>query len=188
MKKYGWYGLSFLVLLVCALCSAQVEVNPGSLTVAGELPRTGELTQADLENLNPAEVEFTLKDGTHRFRGVPLDRVLEHFGFDKGPDTPETPPVVKRYGWKKVLVASAPDGFQAVFSCAELNPTMGRTKAFLVWQMDGKALPPDAGAFRLIVPSDQERARCIYQLNRIDIIDMRKIIQPAGGEKIDGAH
>jgi hypothetical protein len=43
---------------------------------------------------------------------------------------------------EKAVVATAPDGFQAVFSCAELFPEMGPTRAFVVWTVDGQPMPP----------------------------------------------
>lgn len=188
MKKYAVFGLIFAIAAVWSMCSNQVEAGPEQISIAGDLPRTGHLSQEDLEKLGPVDIEFTLKEGTHTFRGVPVDKVLEHFGFDKGPETPETPPREKRTGWRKVLVASAPDGFQAVFSCAEVVQSMGATKAYLAWKMDGKDLPTDAGPFRLVVPSDQERARSIYRLNRIDVVDMQKLIPPATGENKNASH
>src|SRR5436190_19271372 len=74
-----------------------------------------------------------------------LDRVLAHSGFDAGPGGPTLTPRERRPGWRHLVVATAADGFLAVFTCAEVMPEMGPTQAFVVWSRDGGPLPPDEG-------------------------------------------
>ena len=75
-----------------------------------------------------------------------------------------------------VSLAAARDGFQAVFSAAELTEGMGKTQVLLIWMLDGKPLPADAGPLRLVVLSDGEPSRSLFQLSRIDVVDMRRIV------------
>src|SRR5438128_6954009 len=95
-----------------------------ALTVGGDLPSPGTLSLAQLEAMNPATFEWKEGGASHRVRGVPLDRILSRFGFTSGPMNKDTPVSDKRAGWKKAVRATAADGFEAVFSCAELFAEM----------------------------------------------------------------
>ena len=109
---------------------------------------------------------------TYQVTGVRLDKVLAHFGFTPGPMGKDVPVKDKVKGYREVLVATARDGFQAVFSCAEVTEGMGTTAASIVWQVDGKPLGPDVGPLRLVVISDAEPARSIRQLDSLRVLDV----------------
>lgn len=160
-------ALGFLVGLVPGLCLA-VDAVP-TVRVAGELPKTGTLTQADLEKLGAVTVPWTNHGQTHRITGVRVDKVLQHFGFTPGPMGKDVPMKEKVKGYRDVLVATARDSFQAVFSCAEVTEGMGSTVAYVVWQVDGKALGPDVGPLRMVVVSDGEPARSLRQLDSLRV-------------------
>ena len=68
--------------------------------------------------------------------------------------------------------ASAADGFEAVFSCAELFESMGATRAMIVWKVDGKPLAADRGPLRLVVLTDKEPSRSIHGLRTIEVLDL----------------
>ncbi len=95
-----------------------------------------------------------------------------HFGFTPGPMGKDVPVKDKVKGYRQVLVATARDGFQAVFSCAEVTEGMGATVALVAWQLDGKPFGPEVGPFRLVVTTDGEPARSIRQLERLHVIDV----------------
>src|SRR5262249_36962818 len=144
-----------------------------SLSVSGDLPSPGAPTRADLEALGTVTVEWTAHGHTRKAVGVPLDKVLAKAGFSAGPMGKELAPGEKRSGWKKAVIASASDGFQAVFSAAELFPEMGPTRAIVAWELDGKPLPGDEAPFRLVVTTDKEPSRSLYKLVKIEVVDLR---------------
>ena len=82
------------------------------------------------------------------------------------------PKAEKRAGYRKVVVATARDGFQAVFSCAEIAEGKGATRALVAWAIDGKPLPPEMGPLRLVVLTDGEPARSIYQLESLKVVEV----------------
>lgn len=170
--------LTFTVLFGSALSQDLPTPGSAAIFVGGDLPKTGLLSLADLEALETETVNWTAADGDHAYRGVSLERLLAHFGFTPGPKTPDIPPKEKRRGWHKVVVASAPDGFQTVFSCAEVHAIAGAGKVYLVWETDGNPLPDNIGPFQLVVPTDHERSRCIYQVARFDVVDLQRIVAP----------
>jgi DMSO/TMAO reductase YedYZ molybdopterin-dependent catalytic subunit len=166
----GWtLGLA-LVLLPALTGALEVSTTP-SVRVDGALPKSGTLGPSELEKLGATTLAWTSHGQTHQVTGVRLDKVLTHFGFTPGPMGKDVPVKEKVKGYRQVLVATARDGFQAVFTCAEVTEGMGTTVALVVWQVDGKPLGPDAGPLRLVVLSDGEPARSIRQLERLHVID-----------------
>jgi DMSO/TMAO reductase YedYZ molybdopterin-dependent catalytic subunit len=150
-----------------------LEASPAaSVRVDGALPRTGTLGQADLEKLGATTLSWTSHGQTHQVTGVRVDKVLVHFGFTPGAMGKDVPVKEKVKGYRQVLVATARDGFQASFSCAEVTEGMGTTVALIAWQLDGKALGPEAGPLRIVVTTDGEPARSIRQLERLHVIDV----------------
>ena len=149
------------------------KAAPGSLTIVGDIHQPGALALSELKSLQPVSAEWTENGQKHAVRGVPLDRVLASRGFEPGAMA-GLAPKDKLPGWKRVAVASAPDGFQAVFTLAELSEAMGPTRALVVFEMDGEPLPMGRGPLRLLVLTDKEPTRSVRQLDRIEVIDAGK--------------
>ena len=146
------------------------------LSIAG-LPRTGSLTLADLEGMAPMKAAWTNHGEKHEVYGVPLERVLSRFGFEPGAMGKDMPVHEKRKGWRMVVVASAPDGFQAVLTCAEVFESMGATRALVAWKVDGKPLPANRGPLRLIVLTDKEPSRSVHSVSKLEVVDPTKGIK-----------
>lgn len=159
--------------------AAQPPAQPAPLVVSGDLPRGGAVTLAELQALAPVTARWTYHGQSHSVVGVPLEKVLARFGYEPGPTGKALRPRDKRPGYKLAVLASAPDGFQAVFSAAELTAGMGTTQALVVWQVDGQALPPAQGPLRLVVPTDGEPSRSLFQLRRLEVLDLRRAARPA---------
>ena len=68
-----------------------------------------------------------------------------------------------------VLVA-ARDGYRAVFSLAELEPTLGNRRVLLVDRCDGQPLGDDDGPLRLIAPQESRPARWVRQVQSITVV------------------
>ncbi len=161
-----------LLLLLPCIALAQAPAAP-SLEVAGALPKTGKLALKDLEALKPEKATWTERGKQVEVEGVPLGKILTASGFSPGPMGKDVAPAEKRPGYKKVVVVTSKDGFQAVFSCAELAEDMGPTRALLVWKMDGKPVPPEQGPLRLLVLTDKEPSRSAWSVEKIEVVDPR---------------
>lgn len=144
---------ALLLLGACTVPSAAIE-RPTSLPQARTLDsvaRQIDLTAASpesLEKLGAVEIDWTHHEQTHRYHGVPLAAAASMR-------------VATRSG---VITAHARDGYHATFSAYELDPEVGATRAYLVWRVDGAALPAEEGPFRLVVPTDRSGARSVRQL------------------------
>ena len=166
------YLATSMVLAGILLSAVAEDAAAPALVVSGALPQSGQLTIDELSALGAVDVEWAPQNETHKFRGVALENVLTHFGFSAGAHDPDTPKSEKLAGWRKVVVATAADGFQAVYSCAELFETVGATRAYVVWEMDGKPLGDDIGPLRIVVPTDKMKFRCLFQVERLNVVDV----------------
>jgi hypothetical protein len=163
-------GLS--LALLPSLTRAAEAPTASTLRIEGVLPRTGALGQRDLDRLGSTSVAWTTHGQAHQVTGVRVDKVLAHFGFTPGLMGKDVPVKDKVKGLRQVPIATARDGFQAVFSCAEVNEGMGTTVALIVWEVDGKPLGSEMGPFRLVVLTDGQPSRSIRQLERLRVIDV----------------
>jgi len=137
-------------LLLSTILLAQSQ---SSISVAGNVPRPLNLTLEDLAKMPRAKV------GT--YDGVWLHEILTKAGFEAGSDRP---------GY---VVAFASDGYRAVFSLAEADPTVTETQILIADKANGQALTGRDGAFRLVVPKDIRGLRSVRQLTRIEVVLLR---------------
>jgi hypothetical protein len=72
------------------------------------------------------------------------------------------------------VLASAQDGYQVVFSLAELDPAFTANDIIVADTIDGKPLFASQGPFRIVAPKDARGARSIRMLERIEVVRLRK--------------
>src|SRR5262245_1994265 len=104
--------VTLLFALLSLACSATgVAEGPSStLEIDGDVPaRT--LTLEDLQQLGAAEVEWTHRGETRKYRAVPLEAVLRSAGVEPGAMGPDVPPPDKRPAgsspwWRRPATAS----------------------------------------------------------------------------------
>ena len=68
-----------------------------------------------------------------------------------------------------VVVASAKDNYHAAFSLAELDETVGPTKAYVCDALDGKPLPESEAPLKLLVTTDKHPSRSVRMLTGITV-------------------
>ncbi len=164
-------GVFAAALAIASLASA--DPTPAQITLTGDVPKPAVFSIEQLEALGPVKASWKDHDAVHEVEGLPLDKLLAQAGFTPGRMGKDVPKREKRAGWKKALRATAVDGYQALFSCAELWDGMGPTRALLIWSMDGKPLPAGAGPLRIVVLTDKEPSRSVYQVTKLEILDLR---------------
>lgn len=142
------------------------------LTVTGDLPRMGRLNVAELEALGASDITWEHNGVVHGVRGVPVEAVLRHFGWDIGPGGREAGPAERRSGMRCAILAKCADGYRTTFSCAELTAENGPTSAFVVWQENGAPLDTQTGPLRLVTPTDKQGARSVRQLRELHVVDL----------------
>src|SRR5690606_21202228 len=70
----------------------------------------------------------------------------------------------------RYVLVTARDGYRAVFSLAELDPSLGNHAVVLVDRCDGEALDDEAGPLRLVAPGESRPARWVRQVESIAVV------------------
>ena len=70
--------------------------------------------------------------------------------------------------------ASARDGFQVVFSLAELDPSFTSNDIIVADSVEGKPLADAQGPMRIIAPKDKRGSRSVRMLERIEVVRLVK--------------
>jgi DMSO/TMAO reductase YedYZ molybdopterin-dependent catalytic subunit len=134
-------------LLLSTILLAQPQA---SISVVGNVPRLLTLTTEDLAKMPRARIVA--------YEGVWLHEILTKAGLEAGSD---------KVGY---IVASASDGYRAVFSLGEADPTVTETQILVADKVNGQALTGRDGSFRLVVPGDIRGVRSVRQLTRIEVV------------------
>ncbi len=166
----GAIGGTLLALtLASGLASAQAAPSPSTtLIVAGDVGTALSLTATDLKALPRARVEVKTEDGTTNvYEGVLVGELLKRAGAPVGAQ-------LRGDAVASYVVASASDGYQVVFSIAELDPAFTSNDIMVADTVDGKPLFGNQGAFRIVAPKDSRGARSIRMLQRIEVVRLRK--------------
>jgi DMSO/TMAO reductase YedYZ molybdopterin-dependent catalytic subunit len=164
-----------LGLLAASLLSAQDAPSSTQVTTAAkqELQVTGAvkqplaLTADDLAKMPRASVKTTSSGMDTVYEGVWLSEVLKKAGVPQGGE-------LRGKALATYVLASAEDGYQVLFSLAELDPSFIDNQILVADTANGKPLFGAAGRFRLVVPKDKPGARSVRMLNKIEVVQVRK--------------
>jgi hypothetical protein len=96
------------------------------------------------------------------YEGVALSDVLAKYGAPLGSDLRG-----KALGY--YVVATGSDGYKAVYSLAEVDPSFHPGEVIVADTMDGKALDAHSGPLRLVATEDKRPARGVRNLVSIEV-------------------
>ena len=149
-------------LLAQAAPSAQAA-SSATVKVAGEVLTPLTLTAADLAAMPRTNASAKDKQGVlHTFSGVAIADILNKAGVTTGKQ-------LRGENLAKYLLVTCADGYQVVFSLAELDSSFTDRVVILADQMEGKPLPAGTGPFRMIVPGEKKPARNSFQVTALTV-------------------
>lgn len=161
--------LLFACLFFCLLDIASAQGDrpqtqgPTNVRVTGEVLQPLTLTVADMTALPRTTVSANDKQGiSHSYTGVALSEIFKRAGVTTGAQ-------LRGKNMTKYVLVSCADGYQVVFSLAELDSAFTDRVVILADQVEGKPLPSSSGPFRIIVPGDKKPARDCFQVASIAI-------------------
>ena len=163
-------GGAFLALMATfSLRAAQAPASSSTtLTVGGDVATVLTLTSTDLTLMPRVRLEATSEDGTtHAYEGVLVGELLKRAGAPVGAE-------LRGSAFATYVLASASDGYQVVFSIAELDPAFTSNDIMVADIVDGKPLTGSQGAFRIVAPKDLRGSRSVRMLERLDLVRLRK--------------
>lgn len=153
-----------LVLFLCAPIALGQQLSERFITVEGEVTRPLRLTVKELEKYPTHELKAKDKQGReHSYKGTLLALVLDSAGVTLGAQ-------LKGDNLAKCVLVKAADGYEVIYSLAEIDPELSANTILLATQVDGKPLPAGEGPFRIVNPSDTRPARWIREISSIKIL------------------
>lgn len=135
------------------------------LEVSGDVQQKLALTAEDLAKMPRTSVR--LEGGAGIYEGVWLHEILKKAGAPLGDR-------LRGKALATYVLATARDGYQVVFSVAELDPSFTSGQILLADKLNGGPLEPDQGPFRLVVASDKPGARSVRMLVRLEVVQLAK--------------
>lgn len=134
-----------------------------TISVTGEVKTPLTLTASDIQALERAEVTAKDRDGKeHRYAGVSLVAILRKAGVTLGGE-------LRGENLSKYVIAKAGDGYEVLFSLAEVDAEFSGRTILVADSVDGAPLTQGVGPFRLVVPDEKRPARWIRELKSIEI-------------------
>jgi DMSO/TMAO reductase YedYZ molybdopterin-dependent catalytic subunit len=166
MKKH-YVSLVLLVSLFFGISSrnllAQNVVKQAVVKIEGEVLKPLSLSISDLAKMKHAEVSMKDRDGkTQQYSGVPVFELLQQAGVTVGKE-------LKGENLTKYMLVKCSDGYEVVFSLAELDPSFTNRVVILADAKDGKPLADGLGPFRLVVPDENKPARSAHEVTHLII-------------------
>ena len=163
-------ALVVLLPLIARNAIAAQAAAPASSTlkVTGEVRTPLSLSPDELKAMPRKRVEVKDEDGRAvAYEGVLVGEILKRAGAKVGSD-------MRGNAVATYVVASASDGYQVVFSLAEVDPVFTGSEVIVADTIDGKPLFAYQGPFRIVAPRDTRPARSIRMLERLEVVQLKK--------------
>jgi len=140
------------------LLTAQVSLAKPVIKVTGEVKKELSLTQDDLAAMTRVNAVLRDRDGKNvTYTGVALQQILAMAGVPTGKE-------LRGENLSKYLLVKCSDGYEVLFSLAEIDSAFTDRVIIVADESMGKPLPPAKGPFRIIVPGEKVPARSSFQV------------------------
>ena len=133
------------------------------LTVSGEVDHSLKLTASDIAALPRMTVRAREHSGEEAtFKGVALIEVLKMAGIKFGES-------LRGKALSIFFVVKASDGYQVIFTPAELDPAFTDRIVLLADEKNGAPLSAAEGPLRIVVPDEKRQARWVRNVLSISV-------------------
>jgi DMSO/TMAO reductase YedYZ molybdopterin-dependent catalytic subunit len=160
-----FHRFSIFGVLCAGLAMAQA---PATLAVTGDVATPLTLKAEDLAKMPREKASIPEQDGTTvEYEGVPLREILRQAGAPLGNQ-------LRGKALASYVLAKAHDGYQVVFTLAELDAAFANEKILVADKRDGKPLFGYQGPLRLVCPGDKAGARSVRMLETLEVVRLLK--------------
>ncbi len=162
MRYIAWLALP----LSFALAQSGSIVITGAITGAVSARIT--VQAAELASMPRQTITFTEPDGSKdEYEGVPVIELLKKAGVPTGKN-------LRGKALSTYVLAKAHDGYQVLYSLAELDPELTQGRFIVADKRNGKPLFDYQGPLRIVAGTDKEGARSIRMLEELEIVQLKK--------------
>ncbi len=162
-----------VLLIVLSLCASAVVLaqehakvsSPAnaSVKVLGEDGKSEALDAVTLAKMPQHEVHAEAHGKAVTCAGANLGDVVAKVGAPQGE-------ALRGKALALFVRVSGRDGYQAVYSLAELDPAMHDNVPILTARCDGSALDEKDGPFRIVYPGEKRPARWVRQVLTVELL------------------
>jgi len=161
-------GALILAILSGGVAPAQAQApapaaQTATLVVSGDVAQALTITLGDLKTMPRTTV--TVGEGAQQttYEGVLVGELLRRAGVPLGRD-------LSGGALTTYVQATAADGYQVVFSVAELDPAFTANDIIVADTGNGKPLLEAQGPLRLVAPHDKRAARGVRMLRGLQVV------------------
>lgn len=156
MRLFHFFIPAFLLL--CVYCNGQESAAKPFVKVSGEVTKPLTLYHDDLAKMQRITVSMKDHDTkVYSYTGVAVRDILELAGVTMGKQ-------LRGKNLTKYLLVKCADGYQVLFSLAELDSSFTDRNIILAFESEGRPLPAAKGPFKLVVPDEKKPARSSLQV------------------------
>ena len=146
------------VFLVSGIVFAQSQYK---LKISGEVQQPLELSLSDLSKMPRKEASLQDKEGNiHIYKGVSVLDILSKAGVASGKE-------LHGENLSKYVLVKCTDGYQVLFSLAELDPSIADKNVIVADTIDGNPLLDKKGPLRIIAEGEKKPASSSYQVESL---------------------
>jgi hypothetical protein len=151
-----------MILVLAAAVSSSAQV--AKIRISGSGIETTDLTAAELAKMPrlPVDVREPHTGEMRHYEGVRLSDLLLKARVQLGEK-------LRGQALGTYVVARASDGYAVVYSLAEIDPAMTDNQIIVADTLNGKALAPKQGPFRVVVPGDKRPARWVRMVSEFEV-------------------
>ena len=143
--------------------NAQANADKPFVKVSGEVTKQLTLYPSDLAQMKRSTARMKDRDGKeHSYTGVAIQEILDLAGVTTGKQ-------LRGENLAKYLLVKCADGYEVLFSLAEIDSSFTDRIIILADSLEGNPLPADKGPFRLVVPGEKKPARSCFQVTEFVI-------------------
>ena len=157
----------FSIIALGANPAAAQTQAPPTLSVTGDVATPLTLTAEDLAKMPRETVKMGGRGASIQYEGVLLREILARAGAPTGKS-------LRGKALASYVLAKAGDGYQVVFTPAELDPQFAGERILVADKRDGQPMPSDQGPLRIVCPDDKEGARSVRMLQSLEVVQLRK--------------
>jgi hypothetical protein len=149
-----------VLMIALALALAPVAALAQTLTVVNAGGKETTFTPATLAALPRSQARL---GGKAVYDGVELTAILREAGVPQGPRLHGTPMAA-------FVVVTGKDGYRAVLSIAEIDPSFREERIILADRLEAGPLAENEGPWRLVIDADARPDRGVRQVESIRVV------------------
>jgi DMSO/TMAO reductase YedYZ molybdopterin-dependent catalytic subunit len=138
-----------------------------TLGVTGDVQTPLSLSAAEIKALPRTKVTVSEGGRTVVYDGVQVSELMKRAGVPVGEG-------IRGKALTSYVLARGTDGYEVLLSLVELDAVLGSSRIIVADSADAQPLAEKDGAFRLIVPNDSHPSRSVRNLERLEVVQLRK--------------